>query len=72
MLSIFSWSSRYLEICIQCVFRSITGNIRLVGGNTIFEGRVEIYHDGIWGTMCEAEIENLDLVVICASIWELR
>ena len=62
----------YLEICIQCVCRSITGNIRLVGGNTPFEGRVEINHNGVWGTMCEAGLGMLDIIVLCSSLGGLK
>ena len=30
------------------------GEIRLVGGNTIYEGRVEVCINQVWGTVCSS------------------
>ena len=42
--------------------------IRLQGGNHSNEGRVEVYCNGQWGTMCDAQFDNTDALVICKQL----
>ncbi|CAH1780998.1 unnamed protein product [Owenia fusiformis] len=43
-------------------------NIRLVGGTTENEGRVEIQVDGVWGTICDDHWDLRDAIVVCREL----
>ena len=45
-----------------------SGPIRLVGGNWNGEGRVEIFHNGAWGTICDDSWDMNDAQVVCRAL----
>jgi len=38
---------------------------RLVGSNTTSEGRLEVYHSGTWGTVCDNGFTDTAARVVC-------
>ena len=44
------------------------GTIRLVGGQSSNEGRVEICINGVWGTVCHPSWDNNDAKVVCRQL----
>ena len=44
------------------------GSIRLRGGTSVREGRVEICIEGRWGTICDSSWDSRDAAVVCRQL----
>ena len=45
-----------------------TGDIRLVGGLYDYEGRVEVFVNDTWGTVCRDHFTTEDAIVVCRQL----
>ena len=44
------------------------GLVRLVNGNSEGEGRVEVFHSGQWGTVCDDHWSEIDANIVCQEL----
>lgn len=65
----------YLPLCmciIVCIIfsnlLSIPGSVRLQGGRSKLDGRVEVYLGGVWGSVCSDDWGDEDAAVACRQL----
>ena len=44
------------------------GKVRLMGGDSELERRVEVCYNGVWGTVCDNGWDERDATVVCKQL----
>ena len=55
-------------MCTYVYVLYVDATVRLVGGGNATSGRVEILHDGVWGTVCDDGWSTTDGQVVCHQL----
>lgn len=60
----------YTNTSVASAFHTLhpEGSLRLVGGEESWEGNVEIYHNGRWGSICDDEWDETEGNIACRSL----
>eukprot|EP00731_Ephydatia_muelleri_P017374 Em0010g472a len=64
-LSICSVWRAEVTVHMQCC---LNHDIRLVGGYSQYEGRVEVCYNNTWGTVCDDRFDSNEAIVICKQL----
>lgn len=54
-----------MTVCLTYVYLSLAV-VRLVGSSS--RGRVEVFHENVWGTVCDDSFDTVDGLVVCKML----
>ena len=62
------WQSRTWECDHNHFAVAVCQTIPLVNGSSLYDGRVEVWHKGQWGTVCDRDWDIDDAKVVCRQL----
>ena len=65
-MSCDGWS--YYTAPVNATKPCTNGDVRLAGGLSSNQGRVEICYNNQWGTVCDNSFNNIDARVVCRQL----
>ena len=54
--------------CVITISVCTTGSIRLAGGTSSLNGRVEVCYNNAWGTVCDDIWDSVNAGVVCRQL----
>lgn len=56
------------DVGVTCLESCTNGDVRLVDGTDLTNGRLEVCIGGLWGTVCDEDFESDDARIVCKQL----